>query len=256
MKRFLSKCSAFILTGVLTFSIVGGSVFASDIKELTPKSSYSYNFDIYEVSEKLGEASIETLTIKDIGDSEFNKKLNDKLLEISNSAYNSFIDQLKESEDADLPEDSQTAMFSKYLNFKIMGDTSSVLSIVAVESNVMASSNVTFKSIVADKANQKFLSLSDLFTSDEYVDIISNYIKEEMQRQMETDENLSYFIGDDDGFNFEKIKENQNFYINNDGKLVILFDKYEAAPGYMGALSFIIPTDKVQNILPENSLLY
>ncbi|WP_416212753.1 RsiV family protein [Paenibacillus donghaensis] len=29
---------------------------------------------------------------------------------------------------------------------------------------------------------------------------------------------------------------------NNDGKLVISFDKYEVAPGYMGVLEFIIPT--------------
>ncbi|WP_322020199.1 RsiV family protein [Clostridium butyricum] len=43
---------------------------------------------------------------------------------------------------------------------------------------------------------------------------------------------------------FDKIKENQDFYINNDGNLVICFDEYEVAPGYMGTLEFII-SDKI-----------
>jgi hypothetical protein len=42
---------------------------------------------------------------------------------------------------------------------------------------------------------------------------------------------------------FEKITANHNFYINQDNKLVISFDKYEVAPGYMGVVEFIIPTE-------------
>ena len=34
--------------------------------------------------------------------------------------------------------------------------------------------------------------------------------------------------------------EYQNFYINSEGKVVIVFEKYEIAPGYMGTQEFVI----------------
>ena len=34
--------------------------------------------------------------------------------------------------------------------------------------------------------------------------------------------------------------EYQNFYINSNGKVVIVFEKYEIAPGYMGIQEFEI----------------
>jgi hypothetical protein len=40
---------------------------------------------------------------------------------------------------------------------------------------------------------------------------------------------------------FEKIKADQNFYLSSNHKLVISFDKYEVAPGYMGIVEFEIP---------------
>ena len=34
--------------------------------------------------------------------------------------------------------------------------------------------------------------------------------------------------------------EYQNFYINSEGKVAIVFEKYEIAPGYMGTQEFVI----------------
>ena len=39
---------------------------------------------------------------------------------------------------------------------------------------------------------------------------------------------------------FEGITENQKFYVNENGNVVIVFDKYEIAPGYMGMPEFEI----------------
>ena len=69
-----------------------------------------------------------------------------------------------------------------------------------------------------------------------------------MIENMKKDSNLTYFLEADENEevidSFDKIKENQDFYINNDGNLVICFDQYEVAPGYMGTLEFII-SDKI-----------
>lgn len=43
-----------------------------------------------------------------------------------------------------------------------------------------------------------------------------------------------------------------NFYRNKDGNLVIVFDKYEVAPGSMGTPEFVIKKEDISNILkPE-----
>jgi hypothetical protein len=54
---------------------------------------------------------------------------------------------------------------------------------------------------------------------------------------------------------FDKISKDQNFYINPDGKLIISFDKYEVAPGYMGIVEFVIPTDALSDILVSNEYI-
>lgn len=98
-----------------------------------------------------------------------------------------------------------------------------------------------------DKQSGKIVKLSDLFQENSgYVKIISKEIKRQMKEQMK-DESISYFIKGDGVFDgFSKIKKNQNFYFNGDENLVIAFDEYEVAPGYMGMPEFVIPRDIVE----------
>ena len=51
---------------------------------------------------------------------------------------------------------------------------------------------------------------------------------------------------------FRSIAKDQNFYINQDGKLVISFNEYDVAPGYMGVAQFTIPTEVIQDLLVSN----
>lgn len=95
-----------------------------------------------------------------------------------------------------------------------------------------------------NKESGKIVKLSDLFKKNcNYIEIISKEIKRQMKAQMKN-ENVSYFIGTEEVFEgFSKIKNNQNFYFNKDGNMVITFDEYEVAPGSMGMPEFVIPKD-------------
>lgn len=42
---------------------------------------------------------------------------------------------------------------------------------------------------------------------------------------------------------FKGISKNQSYYINKQGELVICFDQFEVAPGYMGNPTFTIKND-------------
>lgn len=39
---------------------------------------------------------------------------------------------------------------------------------------------------------------------------------------------------------FQNVDENTGFYLNEEGKTVVCFGKYEIAPGFMGAQEFVI----------------
>lgn len=97
-----------------------------------------------------------------------------------------------------------------------------------------------------DKRTGKRLKLKELFPEGtDYVTLISENIKAQMRAQMAADEGVIYFVDDKDlqEYNFDKISEEQNFYIDEKGRLVIAFDEYEVAPGSMGAPEFVINTE-------------
>ena len=95
------------------------------------------------------------------------------------------------------------------------------------------------------------MQLADLFQEGaDYVTPISDCIKEQMRTCMKEDENVSYWIDEEEfpDMNFVSIKPEEDFYINAKGNLVICFDEGDVAPMYMGCVSFEIPKDVVKDI--------
>ncbi len=92
-----------------------------------------------------------------------------------------------------------------------------------------------------DKTTGRRAELSDFFGED-YVETISEEVRAQMRKRMAEDENVTYWIDYEDvpEWNFESIAEDQDFYVNKDGKVVICFNEYEVAPGYMGCVEFVM----------------
>lgn len=92
-----------------------------------------------------------------------------------------------------------------------------------------------------DKTTGRRAELSDFF-GENYMEVISEEVKAQMRSRMAEDENATYWIDYEDvpEWNFESIAEDQDFYVNKDGKVVICFNEYEVAPGYMGCVEFVM----------------
>lgn len=87
------------------------------------------------------------------------------------------------------------------------------------------------------------LKLKDLFTDGaDYITPISDDIKKQMREQMDADENVYYWLDDEDvpEWNFREITEDTSFYINGDDQVVIAFNEGDVAPMYMGCVEFVI----------------
>ena len=83
----------------------------------------------------------------------------------------------------------------------------------------------------------KVITLKDLL-GEEYIQLANEQILAQMEERMAADENISYFGEDMDGF--QTISDTTNFYINEAGNPVVVFAKYEIAPGFMGVQEFEI----------------
>lgn len=109
-----------------------------------------------------------------------------------------------------------------------------------------------------DKHTGNIIELADLFRDGaDYITPISSYILDEMTIRVKNKEGMYYVPGGiwSDNACFKSISKDQNFYINDSGKLVIVFDEYEVAPGSMGIVEFVIPTSVIDTILSEHSFI-
>ncbi|MDF2950248.1 MAG: anti-sigma factor [Sedimentibacter sp.] len=204
-------------------------------------------FREYTVKEDTYNAEIKAPSIDGLNNKTLENTLNDKYIEENKKLYEEFLadmESLKENNGG------QLGIKSGYV---VKTDTDTILSIGRYVVNTVGSSSTIFKYDTIDKKNEVLITLPSLFKDESYVDIISENIKKQMVEQHKANNKKFYWVSGIDQKTsikpFEKILKGQNFYINAENKLVISFDKYEVAPGYMGIVEFTIPTEIISNIL-------
>lgn len=127
-------------------------------------------------------------------------------------------------------------------SYEVVSDNNKYVSIRINTVETMASGAQFVKIFTVDKATGETVSLADYLNSPEKLEAVSQNIKDQMAKQMAEDEGKVYFTEDEAG-GFTGLTGDENFYLNEVGELVIVFGEYEVAPGYMGVVSFTIPTD-------------
>ena len=200
------------------------------------------------LDEETFNADIEIPFIEGLENKELENSLNEQYLAEGEKLYEDFVAEIEEIKAQGM--EAHLGISSGYI---IKTDTDKILSIERYVVNVAASSSTVTKYDNIDKEKEILLTLPGLFKNEDYIDVISENIKEQMLEQVRLDEGLHYWvegIEESDFFGlFEKISKEQKFYINENYKLVIVFDKYEVAPGYMGVVEFEIPTDIISDLL-------
>lgn len=210
----------------------------------------------YEVKEDTYDANIKVPSIENLENKDFANTLNEKYRSEGKELYDAFIsevDYIKGQGGGHAGIDS---------GYEIKTDTDQILSIGRYIVNTVGSSSTTMHYDTIDKQNEILITLPMLFKDDNYIKTISENIIEQMRKQAESDSDKVYWVKDEslpdeeviDGFT--TIKAEQQFYISDKGKLVISFDKYEVAPGYMGVVEFEIPTDVLKKDLVSSKYIH
>ena len=195
-----------------------------------------------EIKQKDGESSIDVKTpaLSGLNNRELENGINEKYVKESHQLYREFMKETSRNKKGHL---------SIYSDYETVTDTKDLISIRRSVERTEASSYTERRYITIDKKNEILLTLKSLFKDDRYITAISENIKEQMKQQMKDDPDKIYWINDEEVEPFKRIKADQNFHITENHKLVISFDDYEVAPGYMGTVEFEIPTKAISNLL-------
>ncbi|WP_298473664.1 DUF3298 domain-containing protein [uncultured Psychrobacillus sp.] len=207
-------------------------------------------FTKYEMVEGEYTADIQVPQIS--GSSADIEALNAKYAEEGKALYEQFKTDIEEMEAGNM------SLNSGYI---IETDTDEILSFGRYVEVTVVSSSTVMQYTTFDKKAETVITLPSLFKDDRYIEIISRYVEDEMRKKMiETNGDDMYWVGGtewhDESFGvFTSISPDQNFYITEEGKLVISFDVYEVAPGFMGLVTFEIPTELLQDVLISNKYI-
>lgn len=190
-------------------------------------------------------ADIKVPGVRGLGDQELEGSLNKKYLEEGAALYREFEQQIGEMKQ------SGSGHLAVSSDYEVIAETQDLLTIRRTHTSIEASGFEKADFDTIDKKKKIVLTLPALFKDESYIRLISENIKEQMRAQMKSDPSIAYFLGGEDSpaEKFESIDKNQNFYINTEGALVIVFDEYEVAPGSMGLVEFVIPTPVIREAL-------
>ncbi|MEC0094375.1 DUF3298 and DUF4163 domain-containing protein [Paenibacillus macquariensis] len=251
------------VAGVAAAFILGVNTnqsFAASMKDVPVIGSIAkvVTFREFKVDEKTYTADIKAPAVKGLQNKSLEDSLNQKYLADAKAQYESF------KEDMKYVESVGGGHINAKSGYDVKTNNDQILSIERYHTEY---SMVELQFDTIDKKNNILITLPSLFKDDNYINAISENIKEQMNAQFAADPNdISYNV---EGVNeklpadmqipsdmlFEKIKKDQMFYINKDGNLVIVFDKYEVGPGSTGTPEFVIPTSVINNDLVSSAYI-
>jgi len=203
------------------------------------------NFSNYNFDKNGFDVSVKVPKVEGLKDKKLENELNEELQKEGKSLYDDYVNEIKELQEGNI----QGREIGKSW-YEVKTDNDYILSLVIFNYQAQGSTSTTRKFYNINKKNETALTLKSMYKDKDYINIISENIKSQMKEQMKKDSDKYYWIDSDmPEADFKAIKEDQGFYINKNNELVICFDKYEVAPGYMGLVEFIIPQEILKPII-------
>ncbi|ATP40333.1 anti-sigma factor [Solibacillus sp. R5-41] len=255
-KKLPKKITGGVAAAALIFvlGVNTSESFAASVKDVPVIGSLAKVVSFHEFKEdkETYKADIKVPAIQGLENTEFEASLNKKYMVEAQAQYEAFKEAMKYVE----------SMGGGHIGveggYEVKTDNDQILSIERYE--VSTSNGYSARQFdTIDKKNELLITLPSLFKDDNYIYNISNNIREQMIANYKKDSSNYYWVAGivekPEEVSFVNVDRNQSFYINNEGKLVICFDKYEVAPGAMGALEFIIPTEVIKDDLESNTYI-
>ena len=236
MKKRLNKAVAAICAcAVILVSGVNISpTFAAGIENIPILGTVSKIVSIRTYTEKNDDNTVNVDQPEVTGAVDINKEIENAIAQYKEEAQKS-IDEYKEAFIATGGTEEEFAQknINVVIDYEIKADNDKYISFVITMYEDWLASSARYIYYNLDAQTGDKLTLEDILGSD-YINIANEIISDEIT---ERGEEAGYFT-DESGF--KTISSDTDFYINDRGNPVIVFDKYEIASGYVGRPEFEI----------------
>lgn len=242
--RWMWRMGGSLVTAMLMLTIAtNANAAAADALAAVPvigAFTRLVTFRSFDAQGEMAQAHIRTPHVEGLGDAELERTLNEQ--------FDAYADALIAQYQADLTEAGATGSIDS--DYAVVRDDARLLS-VRIDTVVTGASAQQMKRYyTVDKQTGRILTLSNLFRSgSDYIGALSEEVKRQMRARMAADPAQSYFLDEDMTDVFTQIATEQQFYVDEQGALVLSFDEYAVAPGSMGAVRFTIPTETIARML-------
>ncbi len=243
-KRTISKvilCAAASVYLVFVVLLNCSHAFAQTVSTIPVLGDVArvFTFTQYKIEDDTRKIDVQEPVVSNTGHAELEERINKEIEEkvskaIAEAEEETAADKKAYVETGGDPKEFIPAIVD--VNYEIKCSNEKILSFVlnTTRTRANAFTDQTYYNI--DLNSGRELTLVDLLGKD-YKKIVDESVTKQIRERVQKDPNQMFFTGDE---GFSGIKDNQKFYINTAGNVVIVFAKYEIAPGVMGMPEFEI----------------
>lgn len=150
---------------------------------------------------------------------------------------------------AELEEAGGRGHGSLQVDYQVLTNTEDWFTLKLTLHETAAGSHTAFRFYHIDRRAGRYVTFGDLFDEGDYLPLQASILSQ-MEAHMARDETAAYWTEHtDDGSPVTWLHPEQNFYFDGSGRLVIVYDAYQVAPGYMGCPEFTLPAELYRPLL-------
>lgn len=232
----LAACACFFLL------VNGSPAFASAISDvpLLKHLARIVTVERYQINDRDHLVDVRLPALADTGDTDLEQRINTEIKTRIDQVLLDAEDRAKEARAAYVETGGQVEDFIPIIinvDYDIKCSNGHTLSFLVSKTETLANAYTELYTYNLDLTTGKTLTLRDVL-GPHYREKADAAIRAEIVRRT-AEKDALYFDPNEGGFT--GISADQKFYINEQGDPVILFEKYEISPGYMGIQEFTVP---------------
>lgn len=246
-KHNLGKWAGAAAAAVAVFTLVlnTNTTFAAAAAQLPVIGPVArvLTFQSYVKEEKDHSISVEIPSVEMISEDTKNltKELNKEIYELCSQYADDSLARAEEYKQAFMDtggtqEEWEAHQIEIRVWYDIKSQTEDYLSLAVMGSENWTSSNSEARFYNLDLKKNTVVTMKEVL-GENYIELADKSIRDQMQERSQRGE-ITFFTPEEGGFT--GITENTRFYMNEAGNPVIVFDKYEIAPGAYGEIEFEI----------------
>lgn len=241
LRRTLTTAVAACACFVLMLNV--NPSFASAVSEVPVLGQIARIFTAteYSISDKENLIDVRLPALADTGHTDLEERINTEIQTRVNAVIEAAQQRADEAKKAFVQTGGVEEEFIPVIidvNYEIKCQNDQYLSFVVTETETQANAHSVFYTYNIDLKTGKELTLSDLLGSD-WKALANTAVRAGIAERSKDPDNF-FFDGSEGVEGFQSIRGDQQFYLNAAGNPVVIFEKYEIAPGYMGAQEFEI----------------